>query len=201
MAGDDRPPALQPRFPGILIAVVGPSGAGKDTVMRLAAEAFRQNRSIVFATRVISRPPHESEAHDGVDDAEFAAREAAGAFLIAWRAHGLGYALPVALADVLAAGGTVVANLSRGAVAEARALAIRVLAVEITADAPLLAARIAARGRENASMREDRLARNATYAESFHADIVISNNTAPEIAASRLVEVIRTCARKGPHPT
>lgn len=180
---------------GTLIAVVGPSGAGKDTVMRLAREELAGVPDVVFATRVITRPPHPSEAHEAVDEQQFAQREAAGEFLITWRANGLAYALPASLQDALAAGKTIVANLSRGAVATARQNGIRVLAVEVTAERQLLASRIAQRGRENPAMREARMARNAAYAETFRADIVIANNGAPDLAAARLSEVIRICAQ------
>lgn len=187
--------ALAGSRPGTLIAVVGPSGAGKDTVMRLAREELAGAPDVVFATRVITRPPHPSEAHEAVDEQQFAQREAAGEFLIAWRANGLAYALPASLQDALAAGKTIVANLSRGAVATARQNGIRVLAVEVTAERQLLASRIAQRGRENPAMREARMARNAAYAETFRADIVIANNGAPDLAAARLSEVIRICAQ------
>lgn len=187
--------ALAGSRPGTLIAVVGPSGAGKDTVMRLAREELADVPDVVFATRVITRPPHPSEAHEAIDEQQFAQREAAGEFLIAWRANGLAYALPASLQDALAAGKTIVANLSRGAVATARQNGIRVLAVEVTAERQLLASRIAQRGRENPAMREARMARNAAYAETFRADIVIANNGAPDLAAARLSEVIRICAQ------
>lgn len=187
--------ALAGPRPGTLIAVVGPSGAGKDTVMRLAREELAGAPDVVFATRVITRPPHPSEAHEAIDEQQFTRREAAGEFLIAWRANGLAYALPASLRDALAAGTTIVANLSRGAVATARQSGIRVLAVEVTAERQLLANRIAQRGRENPAMREARMARNAAYAETFRADIVIANNGAPDVAAARLSEVIRICAQ------
>ncbi|HRE19528.1 MAG TPA: phosphonate metabolism protein/1,5-bisphosphokinase (PRPP-forming) PhnN [Rhabdaerophilum sp.] len=182
-------------YPGTLIAVVGPSGAGKDTVMRLAREELAGIADIVFAMRVITRPPHPSETYESVEPQEFERREKEGGFLIAWHANGLAYALPVSLAGELKAGKTIVANLSRGAVAAARGKGIRVLAVEVTAERQLLASRIAQRGRENPATREARLARNAAYADTFRADIVIANNEAPDLAAARLSEVIRICAQ------
>ena len=68
-----------------LVAVVGPSGAGKDLLMRSAAETDPQIR---LARRVITRPSAAgSEDFDGVSEAVFAQRVAAGEFALHWRAQ------------------------------------------------------------------------------------------------------------------
>lgn len=91
---------------GRLVLVVGPSGAGKDTLMRLAQEQLRDDRRFIFVRRVITRKADAAlEDHDTMSEAAFAAAEAAGAFMLSWRAHGLGYGLPRSVADEIAAGG------------------------------------------------------------------------------------------------
>ena len=41
--------------PGIMIAVVGPSGAGKDSLLNLARTHYRNDPRIGFVRRVITR--------------------------------------------------------------------------------------------------------------------------------------------------
>jgi ribose 1,5-bisphosphokinase len=60
----DRP-GVSP--PGILVAVVGASGVGKDTIMRLAHESLRDEPRVHFVRRAITRPPEPSEDHEALD--------------------------------------------------------------------------------------------------------------------------------------
>ena len=72
---------------GRLFALVGPSGAGKDTLLA-AASAARPD--LVIVQRVITRPESAGgEPFEGVTPAEFARRNAAGLFALHWQAHGL----------------------------------------------------------------------------------------------------------------
>ena len=89
--------ALHPRRgrheAGRLIAVVGPSGVGKDTIMRAMIAARPGLRRV---RRVITRPADPGgEGHEAVSEAEFAARLRDGGFALHWRAHGLRYGVPV----------------------------------------------------------------------------------------------------------
>lgn len=142
------------------MAVVGPSGAGKDTLIRLAFESLTDEPRIELARRTITRPPDgETEDHDSLDADAFANVEAAGGFCLTWRAHGLAYGLPLAIEDRVRSGRIVVANLSRRSLVDAVARFGRIAVVEITAPRAVLVERIAARGRESADEIERRLAR------------------------------------------
>ena len=101
--------------------MVGPSGAGKDALLDRARIAFRDDPDMVFARRIVTRTA-VAEDHETMDEAAFARAERDGAFLLSWRAHGLCYGLPAQLRDVLDAGRTVVANVSRGVIGEAEDL-------------------------------------------------------------------------------
>lgn len=142
---------------GRLVAVVGPSGAGKDTLID-AALALRPD--ILRVRRVITRPEAAGgEDFEGVTEAEFDRRLRAGAFAAHWQAHGLRYALPATLHADLAGGRTLLFNGSRAALPALSAAFAGLVVIAITAPAHLRAARLAARGREDAADIEARLAR------------------------------------------
>lgn len=144
---------------GRLVSVVGPSGAGKDTLLAALVE---RRSDLMLARRAITRPAEPgAENHEPVSPAEFAARLAAGKFLIHWSAHGLHYGIPRAVLDDLAAGRTVLFNGSRAALPQARAAFAALEVVMVTAPAPVLAARLAERGREAAEDIAARLDRAA----------------------------------------
>lgn len=146
---------------GRLVAVVGPSGAGKDTLMAGARAALAADDRFRFARRAITRPAEAGgEDHLPMTPAEFEAAQAAGAFALNWDAHGLRYGIPRAIEEDLAAGRVVLANLSRSVLADADRR-YPLLVLEITAPPAVLAGRLAARGREDAAMVAARLAREA----------------------------------------
>jgi len=76
---------------GRLIGVVGPSGAGKDSVMEALARA-RPDFHLV--RRVITRAEGAGgEVYERVSPGEFERRRAVGEFVLHWRAHDIDYAL------------------------------------------------------------------------------------------------------------
>lgn len=169
---------------GLLVLVVGPSGAGKDTLLAFAKARLAGRTDILFARRLVTRKPDGTEDHEPFDEAAFEDGLAAGRFALAWRANGLCYALGAEVKAALAAGRTVVANGSRAAVGEARARFARVRLVLVTAPPEVLAARIAARGREDAAARAGRLAREPALGAV--PDLTIVNDGAVEPAGERL---------------
>ena len=176
--------------PGWLILVVGPSGAGKDTLIAHARERCRAEASIVFPRRMVTRPASSAEDHATVSAETFEATAAAGGFALWWRAHELSYGVPRSIDGDIRAGRTIVCNVSRTIIAPARARYARVAAVLVTAPADMLAARLAQRSRERADSVADRLRRGDALAD-VAVDYTIENVGTPEVAASRLLEIIR----------
>ena len=174
--------------PGRLVLVVGPSGAGKDTLIGLAQAACADDDNVVFTRRVVTREASEFENNAQVTPEAFRQAQASGAFAVHWEAHGLSYALPRSIDDALRAGRNVVANISRTVIPALRAAYEDVVVVSITAPPEVLAARLAARGRSTDGPIGDRLKRSV---ETSGSDVTINNIGVAEDHADDLIRVIR----------
>ena len=176
----------------MLVLVVGPSGAGKDTLLDGARAALNGDPAFVFPRREITRPAEAGgEDHDPVDEAQFADREAAGGYALTWRAHGLAYGIPTDITDHLALDRTVVVNVSRAVLDAARARfgAVRVLVV--TADPEILARRLSQRGRESADDIAQRLARAEAIPVTGDDVVVVQNDSTPQEGVARFLAALR----------
>jgi ribose 1,5-bisphosphokinase len=175
--------------PGRLILVVGPSGAGKDTLIGLAQSACAEDGTIVFPRRVVTREATASEDNEQVSLEAFQQRRADGAFAVHWEAHGHGYGLPVSVDDDIRAGRTVVVNVSRAVVEAMRRVYAHVTVVSITAPSDVLAQRLAARARGSDGQIEHRLRRAVDDAAAPDATII--NVGSVEYHARQLTRIIR----------
>jgi ribose 1,5-bisphosphokinase len=185
LAADAR--RSQTQAGGHLILVVGPSGAGKDTVLRAAAMRLAGRDLIRFPNRVITRPSaHASEDADLMSVADYELQRQAGRFMLAWSAHGLQYGIPNTVLDDLKAGCTILINVSRGVVARAEAIWPATHVVLLTASPEILAARIAARGRESVDEISSRLARDQPLRPPRSGILEIRNDGTIDAAADRL---------------
>ena len=181
---------------GVFVAVAGPSGGGKDSVMDYARRHLGTlEGSITFARRIVTRPAEAGgEDHDTLDEARFARERAAGRFALSWRANGLGYALPASLDAVMREGGVVVANVSRGAMPRIAERYANVRPVIITAPREILAERLVRRGRESRKQVLARLARAGDAELVVEGAIEIDNSGPLEIAGERFLDILRRAA-------
>ncbi|MFA6966868.1 phosphonate metabolism protein/1,5-bisphosphokinase (PRPP-forming) PhnN [Bosea sp. (in: a-proteobacteria)] len=183
--------------PGILFVVVGPSGAGKDTLMDGARKALADSGRFGFARRLITRPADAGgEDHEAIDEAGFAALSAAGGLLVSWNAHGLHYGLRASLRDELAQGRHVIANGSRGVLEVLAAAVTRLIIINITASPETLARRLAARGRETAADIAARLARAAPQWPEGIETITVSNDGTVEEGVEHVLAAIDAATRR-----
>lgn len=191
------------RAHGVFVAVAGPSGAGKDTLIEYARRHFAGRADIVFVRRLITREADAgSEDHDTLSVEAFEHARAEGAFACSWQANGLRYALPAATDVAISAGHIAVANVSRAAIPLLRERYRNVLSVIVTAREEVLAKRLAARGREDRTAIRERLARNAIYAEPGDKPdtITIDNSGPPEEGGRRMVAAIEKAIARSASP-
>lgn len=178
---------------GTVLAVVGPSGVGKDSLMDFARQHLSGRTDIRFVRRMITRPKDSvGEDHEPVTPEVFEALARSGAFAVHWKAHGLGYGIPANVHDDLAAGRIVIVNGSRSALDGFRAAFPRLLVVNVTARPDVLAQRLAARGRETASDIEARLARSTEPTPSDLNNVTIDNSGTLETAGREMVKLIES---------
>lgn len=174
--------------PGRLIAVVGPSGVGKDSVM---AGLRARCPNIGLVERVITRDPAAGgEPFRPVTVAQFLHMQAEGGFCLSWGAHGLHYGIPTEVTARVAAGEELLVNLSRGALRDAQALVARFAVLHVTARPETLAARLAGRGRETAQDIAARLARATKPLPDGITAIPIENDSTLDAAVDQAIAAL-----------
>jgi len=176
-----------------LVYLMGPSGSGKDSLLRALHERLRPGERVVIAHRYITRASGADEASVAITPAEFARRAALGCFALQWDSHGLHYGIGIELDHWLARGLCVVVNGSREYLAQAHARYPGLHAVQVGVRPEVLAQRLRQRGREDEADIARRLARAA---EPFAVPAgcrftEIDNSGRLETAAQRLLEVVR----------
>ncbi|MDI7862887.1 phosphonate metabolism protein/1,5-bisphosphokinase (PRPP-forming) PhnN [Rhizobiaceae bacterium n13] len=177
--------------PGMVVVVVGPSGAGKDTLMAIAAGHFAGREEVHFVRRIITRESDAGgEDHRSVADHEFEAMAADGAFAVSWEAHGLKYGVPAKVREHLARGELVVVNGSRSVLERFHSAFERIKVVNVTARPEVLAARLEARGRETREDILQRLARGALAVRGEFDVVNIDNSGALDDAGRAMVDAL-----------
>jgi ribose 1,5-bisphosphokinase len=181
-------------MPAPIVYVMGPSGAGKDTLLRYARERLA-GENVAFAHRYITRPPvADDENYIALSEAEFRVRKAHGLFAMYWAAHDLLYGVGCEIEAWRRAGLAVVVSGSRQHFEEALMDAPGIVPVVVTCAPDILARRLARRGRESEDAIAERLRRNPAPALAHPALVTLDNSGAVEVAGDVLVALLRDIA-------
>ena len=149
---------------GILFLVVGPSGVGKDSLIDGARHWLADDLSFHFPQRFITRPADAGgEDHQAMSLPAFLHHEAEGQFLLSWTAHGHHYGIPKNAEQALAKGRSVIINVSRQVIDDARRRWPPVRIIQVSAPRDVLADRLTARARESIEVIQDRLDRAGAF--------------------------------------
>ncbi|MDK3025406.1 phosphonate metabolism protein/1,5-bisphosphokinase (PRPP-forming) PhnN [Cupriavidus taiwanensis] len=175
-----------------LFYLMGPSGSGKDALLRALRERLRADHRIVIAHRYITRAADANEASVALTPDEFHRRRALGCLALHWHSHGLHYGIGIEIEQWLARGLTVIVNGSREYLPQAVARYPRLCAVHVRVQPEVLAARLRQRGREAEDAIAKRLAR-ARQAFDVPAGcrlVEIDNTGALESAVAALAQLV-----------
>ncbi|MBF8775921.1 phosphonate metabolism protein/1,5-bisphosphokinase (PRPP-forming) PhnN [Pseudomonas fulva] len=177
---------------GRLILLIGPSGAGKDSLIDAARPQLAAAR-VEIARRVITRSPEaKGEAAVGVDAEQFERMKLQGAFAMHWQANGLQYGIPRQIDEWLAQGRSVLVNGSRGHLAQARIRYPDLLAIRVDVSLDILRQRLQARGRETQAEIDQRLARHVSLSDAADDGArTVDNSTTLSTAVETLLSVLR----------
>lgn len=148
-----------------LIYVIGPSGAGKDSVLDTLRQTWPVAANAHWARRTITRPAQPGgEQHEAVDEATFDRLQAQKTFGLHWEANALRYGVRATELAALDQGHCVFVNGSRGHLPTLLIQWPEATVVHITAPPHVLAQRLAARGRETPQAIAARLQREVSVA-------------------------------------
>ncbi len=170
--------------PGKLFYVIGPSGAGKDSLMHFARQQLNGQFPTVFAHRYITRSAEAGgENYISLSPEEFRMKKALGHFAMHWHSHGNDYGIGKEINYWLESGCQVVVNGSRGYLPEASLLYPQMQVVLVHVDTKILQARLLVRGRESEEEIAQRLQRSAQFAAIDYTGLILLDNSGSLAAA------------------
>ncbi len=147
-----------------LMYVMGPSGAGKDSLLDWLKNKLPAHAPIHFAKRTIDRPLQASgEQHESVDSATFERLKKEKSFAMHWQANGRQYGVRHAELEPLKQQHWLLVNGSRAYLPEALRQFDGMNVLHVSASAEILRTRLLARQRETLEVVEARVQRAVAF--------------------------------------
>lgn len=179
-----------------LLYVVGPSGAGKDSVIGWLMSQPTLPFVLHWAVRDVTRQDHASSQRDrAISAVAFANLQARQAYALCWQANGLNYGVRHEEMLPLAEGRGLLVNGSRRHLPTAAARYPGLTVLHITADAQILRNRLTQRGREQGQALDQRLAAgselDAVIPSMPGSQVLrVSNNGKIEAAGQQVLDML-----------
>jgi ribose 1,5-bisphosphokinase len=174
-----------------LFYIIGPSGAGKDTLINYARKMINGSENVIFAHRYITRPPYTgNENHICLSNEEFQHRVNANLFAMHWESHGNFYGIGREIDSWMESGFNVVVNGSRQYLPVARQICPDMDVILVIASEEIINQRLANRGREEAEEIKKRVARTSEISADLENCIKLQNESAIEDAGNELINII-----------
>lgn len=182
---------IKKRFSGPLILVVGNSSSGKDSIISGVIEKYPPNKKKIFSPRrYITRPPSENEKNYSISLEEFNEMDKNGKFSLSWRIYGLCYGVPIEIDEYLEKGHSVIVNVSRMIVDDAKSIYenIKVIFIEVPLDITI--SRLKERGRETGPLIQQRIERAKAHQTFKAADLIVDNSGTLDDAINQVLDYI-----------
>ncbi len=179
-----------------LIYVVGPSGAGKDSLLSWLRQHTPAAAAVHWTRRTIDRPNSErpdAEDHTSVEAGGFDQLLAEGQFAMHWQANAHRYGIRTSELEALKDPNMcVLVNGSRAHLPVAALAYPNLTVLHITAEAQVLRQRLMARGRESEAAVEARMGRPSALELPLGCRLIeIHNNTSLDAAGAQLLAQLR----------
>lgn len=180
---------------GRLVLVVGPSGSGKDRLLRAARDRLADDPRFVFPRRVITRATHmPGEDHIHTTLEAFQSSEEGNAFFLHWHAHGHHYGVPGYIEHQLELGKVAIVNVSRNLLETAREHYPDLQVIRIHTSLDTAFKRLQERGRESEDEIAHRLKRHELPVPDDMDMIEIENEGTIEEAMTQFLDALERCA-------
>ena len=177
-------------YSGQLFLIVGNSGSGKDSLLK---EVLRQwpasAKPIRIPQRYITRPAHTSEPFISLTSDEFEDLKQTGKFWLTWHVYNTEYGIPVTIFNWLKQGDSVIVNVSRKIIPQARQLIPDLKVIFVSVPLEITLQRLKSRNRESVDDPgfQQRLVRARKNQTLKNADFVVDNSVPLQIAAEELL--------------
>ncbi len=177
---------------GILYLLIGNSGSGKDSLINWVLEHWPSSElAPIVPTRFITRPPSpETEEFKSISESKFKELSKVGAFSLHWKSYDIYYGIRTEIEEILTQGRSVLVNVSRQIVTEARTQFPNVCVIFVEVPFLITESRIRARGREHGEDLEERLKRARQNQDFPSADFVIDNSGDLDAAGRQLLNIL-----------
>lgn len=143
-----------------IVLIVGPSGAGKDTLLKEAKKVFKER--VNFVKRYITRESDANESNYYIDEYAFEILRHNSYFASNWSAHGNFYGIPKRFIK----NGINIISISRANIKDFENLYDNVYTINITIPKETLKQRLLQRGRESVEDIEKRIQRDYAKIEA-----------------------------------
>lgn len=167
-----------------IILMVGPSGAGKDTLLRHAKEIYGEKLN--FVKRYITRESDVNESNYYIDDYAFEILKHNCYFASSWNAHGNFYGIPKRFIKT----GMNIISISRSRIEDFESLYDNVYTINVTIPKDQLKQRLLDRARESEEDIEKRLSRNYEKIEARNL-IEFDNSGSLEDSKEMFIDILK----------